>query len=121
MKCGDCCHNLAVNVILTKKIEEVFKLLKADAASNLDVPLVVLHHHTLAGDDLGKPEYNDDDQGDSCDNDGGFDGYPIAHLLLINTLSPHLERKQNFGEMRVMSLKLMGLRPMDFFLLLSAY
>ena len=53
---------------------------------------------------------------DGANNDGGYDGYPIAHLLLINTLSPHLERKQNFGEMRVMSLKLMGLRPMDFFL-----
>ena len=74
--CGDCCHNLAVNVILTKKIEEVFKLFKADAASNLDVPLVVLHHHTLAGDDLGEPEYEDDD----LDNDVGGDGAPERRL-----------------------------------------
>ena len=59
--CGDCCHNLAVNVILTKKIEEVFELFKADAASNLDVSLVVLHHHTLAGDYLCEPEYDFDD------------------------------------------------------------
>ena len=74
--CGVCCHNLAVNVILTKKIEEVFKLLKADAASNLDVPLVVLHHHTLAGDDLGKPEYDYVD----FDHYGDVDGAPERRL-----------------------------------------